>query len=123
MATQTAATAKAKIISKVDAAVNTGPAAAAMISGAIGTLVIGLMTTGAEISEGLKNALNIYNPAGPLSGKTSVGVFAWLIAWFLLNYLWKNMDYDIRKAFIITLVIITVGLLFTFPPFFEAFAK
>lgn len=123
MATQTAATAKAKFTSKVEAAVTTGPAAAAMISGSIGTLVIGLMTTGAEISEGLKTALNWYNPAGPLSGKTLVGVFAWLIAWFLLNQLWKTREYNLRKAFIITLVVIAVGLLFTFPPFFEAFAK
>ena len=99
----------------------TGPAAAAMISGGIGTLAIGLLTTGAVISSGLKDALNFYNPAGPLSGKTSVGVAVWLLSWLALNAIWKGKDYDLPKAFRVTLVLIALGALLTFPPIFEAF--
>ncbi|MEW5988790.1 MAG: hypothetical protein AB1791_19365 [Chloroflexota bacterium] len=100
----------------------TGPAAAALIAGGIGALVIGLMTTGAEISEGLKNVLNWWNPAGPLVGKTGLGIIVWLISWFVLNRLWKDKAYDLGKAFTITLILIAVGLVLTFPPVFEIFA-
>lgn len=104
-------------------AVATGAAAAAMIASGIGTLVIGLMTTGAELSEGLKNALNWWNPAGPLTGKTGVGIIIWLISWVAMNTIWKDKEYDLGKAFTITLVLIGLGVLFTFPPFFEIFAE
>lgn len=102
--------------------ITSGPAAAAMISAAIGTFTIGLMTTGAEISEGLKNALKLYPPAGPLSGKIAVGLVVWLISWLLLNTIWKDKQYNLGRAFNIALVLIVVGLLLTFPPIFELFA-
>jgi len=98
-----------------------GPAVAAMISAAIGCLTIGVLTTGAVLSLDLKNALNIYNPSGPLSGKTTLGIAVWLISWLLLGFLWKDKELDLRRSFIITMVLIVVGLLLTFPPFFEAF--
>jgi len=65
--------------------------------------------------------LNIYNPSGPLSGKTTLGIAVWLISWLLLGFLWKDKELDLRRSFIITMVLIVVGLLLTFPPFFEAF--
>jgi len=102
-------------------ALPTGPAAAALIASGIGTLVIGLMTTGAVLSEGLKNFLNWWNPAGPLTGKVGIGIIFWLVSWILMHTMWKNRDYDLGKAFTITLVLIGLGLLFTFPPVFEAF--
>jgi hypothetical protein len=121
MATETSIRARAKADEAVETAVTTGPAAAAMISGSIGTFVIGLLTTGSVIFEGLRQALNWWNPAGPLTGKTGVGVIAWLISWVLLNTVWKDREYDLRKALIITLIFITLGLILTFPPVFEAF--
>jgi hypothetical protein len=121
MATETSIRVRAKADEVVETAVATGEAAAAMISGAIGTFVIGLLTTGSVIFEGLREALNWWNPAGPLTGKTGVGVIAWLISWALLNTVWKNEDYDLRKAFIITLILLALGVILTFPPVFEAF--
>lgn len=101
--------------------INTGPGAAAMISAGIGSLFLGLMTTGAVLSADLKNALNLYNPAGPLSGKTTVAFAAWLISWAILGWIWKDKDSDLRRAFTTTLVLIVLGLILTFPPVFEAF--
>ncbi len=98
-----------------------GPAAAALIAAGIGALVIGILTTGAAISEGLKSALNFWPPAGSLTGKTIVALISWLISWAALNRSWTDEDYDLRKAFLITLVLLTLGLILTFPPVFEAF--
>ncbi len=62
-----------------------GPAAAALIAAGIGVLVIGILTTGAAISEGLKSALNFWPPSGSLTGKTAIGLISWLISWAALN--------------------------------------
>ena len=101
--------------------VTTGPAAAAFISGGIGILVLGLMTTGAVISEGLSTFLNWRDPVGPLSGKTGMAIIVWLISWVAMHTIWKDKEYDLNKAFTIMLILIGVGLLLTFPPIFEAF--
>ena len=98
-----------------------GPAAAALLSGGIGSLVIGLLTTGAVISEGLKGFLNWYSPTGALSGKTGVGIIAWLVSWLVLGTLWKDENPAIGRILTITLILIALGLLLTFPPVFEAF--
>ncbi|MCL4267374.1 MAG: hypothetical protein KJ069_29625 [Anaerolineae bacterium] len=118
----TLTTSEEKRVDQAQAHVATGVAAATFIASGIGVLFLGLMTTGAELSAGLKEALNWWNPAGPLTGKTSVAVLAWLISWVLLHTLWKNKEIDLWKSFIITLVLIGLGVLFTFPPIFEAFA-
>ncbi len=98
-----------------------GIAAAAMIAGGIGSLMIGLLTTGSVIVSGLKDLLNFWSPAGSLTGKTAISILVWLISWAILNSLWRDRDYDIRKALTITLALVGVGLLLTFPPIFEAF--
>ena len=104
-----------------ETSIKTGPIAAAIISSGIGSMFIGLMTTGAVLSPGLKNLLNLWNPAGPLTGKTTVGILAWLISWFFLNSSLKDKDYELNKAFILTLILLGIGLFFTFPLVFEAF--
>lgn len=121
MTSATVKKASTGIVEQAQEKVAAGVAAAAMVAGGIGTFIIGLMTTGAVISEGLKNALNLWNPAGPLSGKTTVGVLAWLISWYLLNRVWHTEDRNLRQAFTITLVLIGLGLVLTFPPVFESF--
>lgn len=81
-----------------------------------------LMVTGAEMSAGLKIALTWSNPVGPLSGKTGVGVIAWIVSWVILHTLWKDKEMDFGKVFTATLILIALGFLFTFPPFFGLFA-
>ena len=114
---------QAKTVEKVsaNAQVAVGVASAAFVSSGIGCLVIGLMVTGAEMSAGLKSALTWSNPVGPLSGKTGVGVIAWIVSWVILHTLWKDKDMDFGKVFTITLILIALGFLFTFPPFFGLF--
>ncbi len=103
-------------------AVIDGAVSAAMLSGGIGCLVIGLMTTGAVISETLKNLLSWWDPSGPLSGKTSVGVLVWLVVWAVLHQAWKGKATGLKKTMIVSLILIALGFVLTFPPVFnEAF--
>jgi len=98
-----------------------GPAAAAILSAGVGSATIGLMTTGAVISAGLKSALNWWSPAGSLTGKTGVSVIAWLVTWIVLHVLWKDKDVPLVRVLVVTLVLLALGLLLTFPLVFEAF--
>jgi hypothetical protein len=89
----------------------------------IGVFVIGLVTTLNEASASVSDALNWWNSVGPLSGKTIVGVVAWLVSWGALYGLWRRRNVRVRTGFIVMLVLVALGLLFTFPPFFELFAS
>lgn len=99
-----------------------GPAFASVIAAAAGTFVLGLFTTLAEASEKLKDWLNWRNPVGPLSGKTSLGLAAWAGAWLVLGIVWRRREIDERKAVIVSAILIGLGVLGTFPSFFERFA-
>src|SRR2546428_11900488 len=77
----------------------TGPGAAAVVAAGIGTFTIGLMASLAVASAGLNNALNWYDPTGPLSGKTGVGVVAWLLAWVILHVAWESKKVNFGRAF------------------------
>jgi len=100
---------------------NNGPAAAAILASGIGSLTLGLVTTLAQANTLIRSALNLYDPAGPLSGKTTVAVVIWLVAWVVIHQLWKNGHVNFTRIYIATLILIALGLLGTFPPFFEAF--
>lgn len=99
-----------------------GPALAAVVAAAFGTFVLGVFTTLAEASEPLKEWLQFRKPVGPLSGKTSLAVAAWIGAWLVLAVAWRRREVSFRKGLIAAAVMIGLGALGTFPSFFERFA-
>jgi hypothetical protein len=98
-----------------------GPAAAALLAAGIGSLALGLFVILAEASNSVKNALNFYNPVGPLSGKTTGAIIIWILSWMILHSSWKNKQVSFAGVFTISLILIVLGLLGTFPPFFDLF--
>lgn len=100
-----------------------GAAAAAILAAGIGCFVLGLLTTLAAASTALNRALAFYGPAGPLSGKTTVAVLLWLIAWAVLHRWWRARQVNFARLFMATLILIALALLGTFPPFYEAFGQ
>lgn len=99
----------------------TGPAAAAILAACIGAAWLGLIIPISEAVVPLKNALNWYNPVGPLSGKTGTMVIAWAIAWAVLHAQWKHREVDFGKVWRWSLILLGIGLIGSFPPVFEAF--
>jgi hypothetical protein len=98
-----------------------GPIAAAILGGGVGALTLGVVTTLAEASTGFKNALNWNKDVGPLSGKTIITVLVWLAAWAVLHLIFRGKPYETRRALVIALILIGLGILGTFPTFFQAF--
>lgn len=99
-----------------------GPIAAAIIAGGVGSLTLGLATTLAEASTTVKDALAWSDAVGPLSGKTIVAVIVWLVAWAVLHIVMRNKPYETKRSLTIALVLIALGVVGTFPTFFQAFA-
>jgi hypothetical protein len=67
-----------------------GPASAALLAAGIGCLAFGLRVTLVEASSDVKQALNFYNPVGPLSEESTVAVVIWLLVWGVLHWFWKD---------------------------------
>jgi hypothetical protein len=99
-----------------------GPVVAALIAGGLGAAAIGLLTTLAEASEPIKNALNWYNPVGPLTGKSLLGVIFFFVSWIVLYWVFRGKNVNFARATTVALILLALGLLGTFPPFFEIFA-
>jgi hypothetical protein len=96
-----------------------GSVVAAMLAAGIGSFVLGLMICLAQGSKAIANILNFYDPVGPLSGKTIVAVVAWLIAWGILGSKYQDQAADFGKMYKVTLVLVGLGLLGSFPLFFD----
>jgi len=99
-----------------------GPISAAIIAGGIGAFALGLLTTLAEANETIKGWLDLSSRVGPLSGKTIGAVVIWLVAWAILHTLMRRTEYETRRAFGIALVLVILGVIGTFPTFFQTFA-
>jgi hypothetical protein len=100
-----------------------GPIAAAILAGGIGCFALGLLTTLAEASTSVHDWLEFNSDVGPLSGKTIVAVIVWLIAWAVLHVVYRDKPFETRRALAIALVLIALGVIGTFPTFFQAFAS
>jgi hypothetical protein len=101
----------------------TGPVAAALLASGIGAFVLGLLTTLNEASTGVHDFLEFDKDVGPLSGKTIIAVMVYLVSWAVLHGLWRRQNPALRPILIVTVVLIALGVLGTFPTFFQAFAS
>ncbi len=98
-----------------------GPVAAAFLSAGIATVVLGILTTLSEASDGIKSALEWSKSVGPLSGKTIISSGVFFVLWAILHGVLKDRDFEPRKVFMGTAVLVAIGLVLTFPLFFQLF--
>jgi hypothetical protein len=98
-----------------------GPAAALILAGGIAVFCMGLVTTLGEASTGIADGLQWNDRVGPLSGKTLITVIVFAAAWALLHTLWRRSNPPLRSITVTSAVLIVLGLVGTFPTFFQAF--
>ena len=96
-----------------------GAAVAAFLAAAIGAFAMGFFVIAGEA--GLFSAPGLYAPAGGVSGRTTFATVAWLIAWGVLHARWKGRQVEPRPTYTVTLVLVALGILFTFPPLWGVF--
>ncbi len=104
-------------------AIKNGSSAAAILAAGIGLAVTGIVTLTAEAIDAWRAALAWSKPVGALSGKTSLGLIAWIVGWIVFGLLWKGKEVKLRPVLVLSVILAVVGVLFTFPPFFELFVK
>ncbi len=91
-----------------------GAALAAFLAAGIGAFATGLVVILNEA--GLFAAPARYEPAGGVSGRTTLALVLWLIAWVVLHRLWKDRQFGARWVYPVTLVLTGLGVLLSFPP-------
>lgn len=102
-----------------------GPPLAALLSAGIGCAVLGVFTTLAQVHAGFKSLMDVDKMiglnvgVGPLSGKTTYAIVAWLVAWGIAGVLMRRTHYAPRPFLVATFVLVVIGLVGTFPLFFE----
>ena len=100
----------------------TGPVAAALLATGIGVFVLGLLTTLSEASTSVHDFLQFSDEVGPLAGKTIIASAAYFVSWAVLHVFWRRQNPSLRPILIATAVLVVLGILGTFPTFFQAFA-
>ena len=101
--------------------VKTGPAAAAMMAGGIGAAALGLLVPLSEAIPAFKTWLTWNVAVGPLTGKTLLSVIIFFAAWLILGLIFRNKNVSTRTALAVAFVGLAIGLLGTFPPFYDLF--
>src|SRR5690349_5878637 len=96
-----------------------GPGAAAILAAGIGSAALGILAFWGDASDAMGKFLNFYNPVGTLSGVTDIAIIVWLVAWFILNRMWRNQTVALGKINTAAFVGLVIGLLLTFPPFMD----
>jgi hypothetical protein len=98
-----------------------GPIAAAILAAGVGSLTLGVVTTLVEASASIKKSLTLSNAVGPLSGKVAITIGVWFVVWILLHLVYRNKPYETRRALTIAFILIGLGVVGTFPTFFQMF--
>jgi hypothetical protein len=96
-----------------------GAAMAAYLAAGIGAFAMGVFVILNEA--GIYAAPVLYGPAGGVSGRTTLSIVVWLVAWFLLHRRWSGRRVESGGVFTATLVLIALGLVACFPPVWGVF--
>lgn len=97
-----------------------GSAMAALLAAGIGSMAMGAAVLLNEA--GIFVAPTLYAPAGGVSGRTTLATIVWLVAWAVLHNRWKAREIAPGRAGALTLILVALGLLGTFPPVWALFA-
>ena len=91
-----------------------GSAMAAFLGAGIGAFAMGLVVLLNEAA--IFAAPKLSGPAGGVSGRTTLATIAWLVVWGVLHHRWKGREVAPRRIYPVTLMLIGLGILATFPP-------
>lgn len=72
-----------------------GPVVAALLAAGVGCAALGLCVVLAAASLPFETLMDLYAPAGPLTGKTSLATVAYLGSWAVLHRRLRDRDVDV----------------------------
>lgn len=95
-----------------------GSAMAAVVAAGIGSFAMGAVVIAGELGLSVPA---LYAPAGGVSGRTTLAAVVWLVAWAALHARWKQTHVDAQRVHAVTLLLVVLGLVLTFPPVWGLF--
>jgi hypothetical protein len=98
-----------------------GGIVAAVVAAGVGCAALGVVTVAVAAFSSLGAFLTLYDPAGPLTGKATVAMLVYLIAWVNLHARLRDREMHLFRAFLLTMALLVIGLLGTFPPVYHLF--
>lgn len=104
-----------------------GPVAASFIAAGVGSLVLGIFVVLNEVSPDINNFLKfdanfgLGKGVGPLSGKVILAIIAFVVSWGILHLRLRGEEVDFKKALTVSMILVGLGFLLTFPPVFLIF--
>jgi hypothetical protein len=100
-----------------------GGIVAATIAAGAGCAALGLLTVAAAASSEFADLLNLYAPSGPLTGKATVASIIYLIVWVNLHFRLRDRELSLSRGFLLTMFLLVIGLVGTFPPVYQLFQR
>jgi hypothetical protein len=96
-----------------------GPAAAVVLAAGLASFTLGLLSVLARASAPVSDALTLSDRVGDLSGLTTTAGIVFAASWAVLAVAWRRADPQLPRVAATAAVLIALGLLGTFPPFFN----
>lgn len=100
-----------------------GGIVAAVVAAGVGCAALGVCTVVAAAVSGFADFLTLYAPSGPLTGEATVAALIYLIAWVNLHARLRDRELSLFKGFLVAMALLGVGLIGTFPPFYQLFQR
>jgi hypothetical protein len=97
-----------------------GPAAAVVLAAGLASFALGLLSVLTASSASVSSALTLSDRVGDLSGLTTATGVVFFAAWGVLAIVWRHADPPLARVAVASAVLIALGLLGMFPPFFNA---
>jgi hypothetical protein len=98
-----------------------GPAAAVVVAAGLACFTLGLLSVLTAASGRVSDALTLSDGVGDVSGISIAAVAVFFGAWAALTFAWRRADPPLTAIAIASGTLIALGLLGTFPPFFNMF--
>ncbi len=98
-----------------------GGIVAAVVAAGAGCAALGVVRVAAVAFSSFADFLTLYAPAGPLTGEATVATLIYLIAWVNLHARLRDRELHMFRAFLLTMALLVVGLIGTFPPVYQRF--
>jgi len=99
-----------------------GPAAAVTLAAGFASFTLGLLSVLTAASASVSDALTLSDRVGNLSGLTTTAAVVFFASWGLLAIAWRHADPPLVRVAAAAGGLIALGVLGTFPPFFNAIA-
>jgi hypothetical protein len=98
-----------------------GPAAAVVLAAGLGCFMLGLLTVLTVASGAFSDAMTFSERVGDLAGVTTIATIVFFATWIGLALAWRRANPALARIAAAAGLLIALGLLGTFPPFFNLF--